>query len=440
MAIGRVSGEMLEPTLERDGVDLAITGSIVSSGSSTDNNLLYFDATNNRVGIKTSLLPITFTGTIAGTALTVTIPPLGGTKLIKVGMTLTGSGVVSGTKILSGTGTSWVVDQSQTISTATAITGTLSPNFDIAVTGLTNINNLTNTTTPDDGAFVVSGGAGVGKDLRVGGDIYTQGKKVATLDLITGPPSRRKDFSFTIPSLTTGSTYLYTAELGYAGLVYSLTVTVPVKVEVFGSAAAQTTAIAPNPYEPNPYTFIATRLSLTDSGTIYFSDGTTMKTRQYSMFANLEDPTTKNIYFKITGINEIHGGWAGSNLSVTASFTGTLSGTTLTVTSALVTGRALGVGMTLTGAGVISGTKITAGSGLSWTVDKTYSSPLTGVALTGTFLTNTLSLRYVDMAGDGGNNDVSTVSVLPAGYTGQFVFLTTSNTLYVYFGGQWRPI
>jgi hypothetical protein len=110
------------------------------------------------------------------------------------------------------------------------------------------------------------------------------------------------------------------------------------------------------------------------------------------------------------------------------------------VTSALVTGRALGVGMTLTGAGVISGTKITAGSGLSWTVDKTYSSPLTGVALTGTFLTNTLSLRYVDMAGDGGNNDVSTVSVLPAGYTGQFVFLTTSNTLYVYFGGQWRPI
>ena len=43
MAIGRISGPMLVPNLERQGVDLSIEG-----------NLIYFDVTNKRVGINTS--------------------------------------------------------------------------------------------------------------------------------------------------------------------------------------------------------------------------------------------------------------------------------------------------------------------------------------------------------------------------------------------------
>ena len=51
MAIGRISGEMLLPNLERDGVDLAI-----------ETDLLYFDVVNKRIGIKTSLAPVYFNG------------------------------------------------------------------------------------------------------------------------------------------------------------------------------------------------------------------------------------------------------------------------------------------------------------------------------------------------------------------------------------------
>ena len=43
MAIGRISGPMLKPNLERQGVDLAF-----------ETDLLYLDVTNGRIGIKNS--------------------------------------------------------------------------------------------------------------------------------------------------------------------------------------------------------------------------------------------------------------------------------------------------------------------------------------------------------------------------------------------------
>lgn len=53
----------------------------------------------------------TFTGSITGTALTVS----GVTGTIAVGQTLYGSGITAGTTILSGSGTAWVVSASQTV-------------------------------------------------------------------------------------------------------------------------------------------------------------------------------------------------------------------------------------------------------------------------------------------------------------------------------------
>jgi hypothetical protein len=105
-----------------------------------------------------------------------------------------------------------------------------------------------------------------------------------------------------------------------------------------------------------------------------------------------------------------------------------------------VTGRPIAVGMTITGpSGIVAATVVTSGSGTSWKVDKTYTSAVSG-SMTGTILTNTLTLRYVDSAGDGGTFDVSTVSSLPSGYDGQVVYLTTTNTLQVYSSGAWRAI
>lgn len=60
----------------------------------------------------------TFTGSISGTGLTI---PGAITNTLLPGMVLSGSGVAAGTKIVSGSGTAWVVDTSQTVA-STAIT------------------------------------------------------------------------------------------------------------------------------------------------------------------------------------------------------------------------------------------------------------------------------------------------------------------------------
>lgn len=75
----------------------------------------------------------TFTGTIAGTSLTVS--GIGGT--ISVGQFVQGTGVLAGTTIVSGSGTSWVVSQAQTIASE-AMSGVTVSDNDVAV----NINQI----------------------------------------------------------------------------------------------------------------------------------------------------------------------------------------------------------------------------------------------------------------------------------------------------------
>lgn len=77
--------------------------------------------------------------------------------------------------------------------------------------------------------------------------------------------------------------------------------------------------------------------------------------------------------------------------SPTASFTGTIVGTTLTVSG--VTGT-ITPEMTLTGTGVISGTKIVSGSGTTWTVNTNHASSIGPVAMTGK--SNSLRLRLAN--------------------------------------------
>jgi len=82
-------------------------------------------ATADNSASKPPTLTATFTGTISGTALTTSAP----TGTITIGMTITGGTVSAGTTIVSGSGSSWVVNNSQAVASA-SLTGTITnPNW-----------------------------------------------------------------------------------------------------------------------------------------------------------------------------------------------------------------------------------------------------------------------------------------------------------------------
>jgi hypothetical protein len=75
-----------------------------------------------------------------------------------------------------------------------------------------------------------------------------------------------------------------------------------------------------------------------------------------------------------------------SNETQTSYFTGTISGTTLTITGGGgYSGDAPRIGMTLTGGSITAGTTITAGSGVSWTVNTSQTRSTTSITASGSF-------------------------------------------------------
>lgn len=108
----------------------------------------------------------------------------------------------------------------------------------------------------------------------------------------------RKKFNYTIDNLPSGENYEFEIDIGLASIVYALTVNRPVLVEVFATAAKD---------ETNPYTFLATLDHLTDDGTVLLDDGTVIQQRQYSIFANQEEPPLPKVYCTITNIDGVAG-------------------------------------------------------------------------------------------------------------------------------------
>ena len=100
----------ISPNYITDKTDVADT----TKTSSNDDILLI-----SRPRTGNDITTITFTGSITGTTLTV----LTGTGVTR-GMVLSGGSILTGTTILSGSGTSWTVNYSQSI-TSTSITGTI---------------------------------------------------------------------------------------------------------------------------------------------------------------------------------------------------------------------------------------------------------------------------------------------------------------------------
>lgn len=116
--------------------------------------------------------------------------------------------------------------------------------------------------------------------------------------LLSGISIDRKIFNYTIAELPSGAFHDFIIDIGISSIVYGLTVSRPCLVEVFGNEQR---------VESNPYTFLATLGHLTDDGTVLLNDGSIIQQRQYSIFANQEDPIRGRVYGRITNTDGITG-------------------------------------------------------------------------------------------------------------------------------------
>ena len=222
MAIGRISGPMLLPDLERQGIDLSVDG-----------DLIYFDVTQRRVGINKNTPEATL-DVVGNVRITSNVD------------------IVSGNLFVGG------------------------GNITVA-----NYYALPNVAPTGPGQTIYSSGDG-------------------SIDTYWGPGSpdaaiRRRKYEKEITNLLGYGNVELTVSLGVSSVIYSLSVSRPCKVEAFGT---------PDRAEPNPYTFIATPDHLTDDGTVILNDGSSFQSRQYSIWANMEEPPNANIYLRITSIDQ----------------------------------------------------------------------------------------------------------------------------------------
>ena len=143
--VGYISGTTLTvtsgPTLGTIAIGQSVSGPgiglntyIVSGSGSTWT--VYPSQTAGSVGspinISTGVPNSSFTGTISGTALTVSSV----TGIIAIGQYLAGAGVTTDTRIVSGSGSSWVVSRSQNVGpVAMSTTGMLTTPFTLTFTG-----------------------------------------------------------------------------------------------------------------------------------------------------------------------------------------------------------------------------------------------------------------------------------------------------------------
>ena len=106
----------------------------------------------------------------------------------------------------------------------------------------------------------------------------------------------RNTWQYQTPAIPVEGEFDFEIELGVAFIVYELSLSRPATIIVYGS---------PEQDEPNPYTFVGVEDHLIDDGTTKLSDGTIIKTRQYSIFTNLEYPTPKpKVYAKIINTSD----------------------------------------------------------------------------------------------------------------------------------------
>ena len=171
MAIGRISGPMLQSNLERQGLDLSI-----------ETDLLYFDVTNNRIGVRTAMpsysLDVLGNGQIGNIVLdSGNISPL----ITNANLSLSGNGtgivVVVGNLDVGNIATANI-----TTANVSTITGdlTLSPvaGSNVQIQSNVSISSSEDSSSTTTGALVLTGGAGIGGNLYVSSILNVAGTDV----------------------------------------------------------------------------------------------------------------------------------------------------------------------------------------------------------------------------------------------------------------------
>lgn len=151
-----------------------------------------------------------------------------------------------------------------------------------------------------------SGGGGTG---GLGDDAPSDGKTYGRKDgawvevqSSTGPtplqPNSRVVVINTIDNLAAGESKDVAIDLAVSSIVLKLTVNRAVKVSAYGTSARD---------EPNPYQFLATDDHLTDDGTMLLGDGSTFRSRNFSILANMEETPANTIYWTIESVDAFEG-------------------------------------------------------------------------------------------------------------------------------------
>jgi len=337
MAVGRISGPLLQQNLFRDNVPLAF----YNTSSQTENPTLYLDVTDGFVGIQTSSpqYQLDVSGTINATNLRVipgtsqlgnmlfnnntvatsvggiTIQPTGGNQII-LGSIVTATGqTIFGANIQSNTTTngSVVVQGGQGISGNLYVGGLGSFNTLTAKTEtITGNINSTGTTT---GALVVNGGVGVGGDVYVGGTIYGH---ISTASI--------SNFYFTATTVTISNT----TTVGVFYPMLSSTSNGYVSVNATGSLYynANTNVLT------SPFIYVSTNTESTTStnGALIVAGGAGILSNLNvgaTLFANTVTVNNKLSTPNLSATNATIGNLTGTNASISS----------LTATSILVNGN-----------------------------------------------------------------------------------------------------
>lgn len=111
-------------------------------------------------------------------------------------------------------------------------------------------------------------------------------------------PNTRIVAVHTVENLAVDSEVEFDLEMASSSLVLKLETSRPTHILAYGTPAKD---------EVNPYEFISTEDHLADDGRQQLADGTIFRTRNYSIFANFEDPVTNKIYFTVKSVDETEG-------------------------------------------------------------------------------------------------------------------------------------
>jgi len=349
MALGRISGPLLKSNLLRNGVDLAF-----------ETNLLYLDVSNRRIGINTSSPSHDLQ--VNGTTRTTTLNVSGSSTLGLINFTSSAITSSSNQITLTAGGSNPVVYQGiLQVGSLQLTANTLST---------TSGNQNISLTTTGTGAVIVN------NNLTVTGNLYTQGNLTV-------------DGTVTIKgNITIGDQTTDTVAIT-AGISSDL---IPATTATYNLGSSASSLYWNNIYATNSY-FTSFNVTNFQTSNLVFSANTITDTVNNAdinfattgvggiIIGNVKvnaNNITNTVSNAVTTFNQTTGtaSFTGSIANATAvTFTGSISGSTLTVTSA-PTGAGLVVGQSLSGGTILAGTYIVAnltGTGTSasstWTIN-----------------------------------------------------------------------